>query len=196
MDYVITIGREYGSGGRFIGKKLAEKLNIPFFDEELINHASIESGLSEDLLKEYDEKLDNMFSTSFMHDFNSETTFSQKVFIATANTIKNLASQSSCVVVGRCADYILKDYENLISIFICAPTEDKINRAVKYYGIDKNKALNIIKKKDTKRKNYYNFYSDKEWGKANSYDICINSKIGIDECVDAIISYLNSKLNK
>ena len=105
---------------------------------------------------------------------------SQKVFLAQFDTIKNIAEKESCVIVGRCADYVLKDDPNLCSIFICAPMADKVERAVNFYGLKKENAESMIVKRDKKRKSYYNFYTDKEWGMAPNYDLCINSKIGIE----------------
>ena len=193
MKYVITIGREYGSGGRFIGKLLAEKLGIPFYDNELLIKAAEESGLSESVFKNYDEKRDGVF-TSGLGIYSYDLTLGQKVFLAQFDSIKKIAAEESCVIVGRCADYVLKDHPNLISIFITAPMSDKIKRAVDYYGVNPNKAQSIIHKTDKKRKSYYNFYTDKDWGKASNYDLCINSKIGVDECVDAIISYVKARI--
>ena len=116
---------------------------------------------------------------------------SQKVFLAEFDAIRKIAQKDSCVIVGRCADFALKNEKNVINIFVCAPMEEKIARAVKYYGLPEDKAESQINKKNKKRKNYYNFYTDKDWGKASNYDLCINSKIGIDACVDIIVDYVN-----
>ncbi len=196
MKYIITIGREYGSGGRFIGQKLAEKLGIKFYDQDLINKAAEESGLSMAVFKNFDEKRDSIFaSTTSMYSY--DISLGQRVFLAQFDTIKKIAEESeSCVIVGRCADYVLRDNPNLVSVFICAPVEDKIERAIKYYGVNPAKAPNIIIKMDKKRKSYYNFYTDREWGKARTYDICINSKIGIDESVNAIVAYIKGKFGE
>ncbi len=196
MKYIITIGREYGSGGRFIGQKLAEKLGIKFYDQDLINKAAEESGLSMAVFKNFDEKRDSIFaSTTSMYSY--DISLGQRVFLAQFDTIKKIAEENeSCVIVGRCADYVLRDNPNLVSVFICAPVEDKIERAIKYYGVNPAKAPNIIIKMDKKRKSYYNFYTDREWGKARTYDICINSKIGIDESVNAIVAYIKGKFGE
>lgn len=191
MRYVITIGREYGSGGRFIGKLLAEKLNISFYDNELLTKASEESGLSEAVFKNYDEKKDG-FLVSGMGLYSYDMSLGQKVFLAQFEAIKKIANTESCVIVGRCADYVLKDFPNVVNIFVCAPMEDKINRAINYYGINPNKAEQQIIKINKKRKAYYNFYTDKDWGKASNYDLCINSKIGINESVNAIANYVKT----
>ena len=192
MKFVITIGREYGSGGRFVGKLLAERLGIKFYDSELLIKAASDSGLSEEVFKNFDERKDGFLGNG-IGLYAYDMTLSQKVFLAQFDTIKKLASEESCVIVGRCADYVLKDDPNLVSVFICAPMENKIERAIKYYDVDPKKAESVILKKNKKRKSYYNFYTDREWGNTSNYDICINSKIGIDQCVDAIEAYVRRK---
>jgi len=193
MKYCIAIGREYGSGGRFIGKLVAEKLGISFYDNELIIEACKNSGLSPAIFETFDEKTDSFFSAAGMYSY--DMTLSQKVFLAQFEAIKKIADLESCVIVGRCADYVLKDNPNLVSIFICAPMEDKIKRAVEHYNVNPDKAESIITKKNKKRKGYYNFYTDQDWGKASNYDLCINSKIGVDQCVDIIVRYIKDKFN-
>ena len=194
MKYVITIGREYGSGGRFIGKMVAEKLGIKFYDNELLIEAAKESGMSETVFKNFDEKKDSFFGAGIgMYSF--DMSLSQKVFLAQFDAIKNIADKESCVIVGRCADYVLKDDPNLCSIFICAPMSDKVERAVNFYGVKKENAESVIIKRDKKRRSYYNFYTDKEWGMAPNYDLCINSKIGVDNCVNLIVSYVKERFD-
>ena len=173
MKYVITIGREYGSGGRFIGRMVAEKLGISFYDNELLAKAAEDSGLSETVFKHYDEKKEGFIGAN-IGLYSYDMSLGQKVFLAQFEAIKRIALNESCVIVGRCADYVLKDMENVASIFICAPMEDKIKRSVQYYGLPEAKASQMIIKKNRLRKGYYNFYTDREWGKANNYDLCIN----------------------
>jgi cytidylate kinase len=194
MKYVITIGREYGSGGHFIGKLLAERLGIPFYDNELLLKISEKSGLSSEIISEYDEKKEGLFSSG-MNLYSADLSLGSKIFLAQFEEIKRLADKESCVIVGRCADYILKDYANVANIFITAPMEEKIARAVKYYGLDPKKAQKMINKKNRKRSNYYMYYTNKKWGQASSYDITINSKIGIDACVDALEAYVKNRFN-
>lgn len=191
MKFVVTVGREYGSGGRFIAKLVAERLNVPFYDNELITKAAVDSGLSEAVFKNFDEKKDSFIGSS-IGMYSYDTTLSQKVFLAQFETIRKIAENESCVIVGRCADYILKDDPNLVSVFVCAPMEQKVERATKYYNLE-GKVENQIIKIDKKRKGYYNFYTDREWGKAHNYDLCINSKNGIDSCVDAIVAYVKRR---
>lgn len=188
MKYVITISREYGSGGRFIGKLVADKLGISFYDSELLTKASDVSGISKTCLENYDETKESAFSYA-QGLYGMDMSLGQKVFLAQFDTIKKIASQESCVIVGRCADYVLKDNPNVVKVFICAPLEDKIERAITYYKINPAKAASIISKKNKKRRSYYNFYTDKEWGKPDSYDLCINSKNGIETAVEAICAY-------
>ncbi|MDE7106412.1 MAG: cytidylate kinase-like family protein, partial [Anaeroplasmataceae bacterium] len=179
---------EYGSGGRFIGKLVAEKLGISFYDSDLLTKASDVSGISKTCLENYDETKESAFSYA-QGLYGMDMSLGQKVFLAQFETIKKIASQESCVIVGRCADYVLKDNPNVVKVFICAPLEDKIERAITYYKINPAKAASIISKKNKKRRSYYNFYTDKEWGKPDSYDLCINSKNGIETAVEAICAY-------
>lgn len=188
MNFVITISREYGSGGRFIGKLIAEKLGISFYDSELLAKAADVSGMSQDCVKNFDETKDSAFSYA-QGLYGMDMSLGQKVFLAQFDVIKKIANEESCVIVGRCADYILRDKPNVVKVFICAPLEEKIHRAVTYYNINPNKAASIISKKNKKRRAYYNFYTDQEWGKPDTYDLCINSKNGIETAVEAICAY-------
>ena len=192
--FVVTIGRKYGSGGRFIGQKLAEKLNVPFYDNELLLKASEASGLSKNIMESYDEKVDGIFSGIFPSTYIPEASLGSRVFIAQFETIKKLASDHSCVIVGRCADYILRDHKNVVNVFITAPDDYCVKLACKYYGLEEKKVLDSIKKMNKKRANYYSFYTDKKWGSASSYDLCIDSSVGIDTVVNTIEAYLKGKL--
>lgn len=195
MKFIITIGRQYGSGGRFIAKKLAEELGIKFYDNELLAKAAVESGLSNHVIETYDEKKDGLFSGVVPSAFSVDLSLGQKVFLAQFEAIKKVAESESAVIVGRCADYVLEDMDNVVNIFVTAPLKDRIERAIKYYNVEQKKADAIILKMDKKRASYYNFYSDKKWGKADTYDLCINSSIGIDESVKIIKEFVKAKLN-
>lgn len=195
MNFVITIGRQYGSGGRFIAKKLSEQLNIKFYDNELLASAASESGLSNHVIESYDEKKDGFFSGVVPSTFSVDLSLGQKVFLAQFEAIKKVADTESAVIVGRCADYVLQDRTNVVNIFITAPLKERVERAVKYYNIDTKKAENTIIKMDKKRASYYNFYSDRKWGKADTYDLCISSSVGIDESVEIIKEFVKKKLN-
>lgn len=194
MNYIITIGREYGSGGRYIGEELAKRLHIHFYDHSLLEKVVEHSGFCMDYVKENDEKKENFFSYFSFNGSYNDLSASQKVSIAEFNTIKKIAETESCVIVGRCADYVLKDYPNVVNVFIYAKMEDKVKRAVKYYGIDEKKAEEIIMKKNKMRASYYNFYTNQKWGKASCYDICLDSSIGICETVEVILQYVQKKL--
>lgn len=195
MNFIVTIGREYGSGGRFIASKLAEKLGIKFYDNELLAKAAVESGLSNSVIESYDEKKDGFFSGVVPSTFSADLSMGQKVFLSQFETIKKIADTESAVIVGRCADYVLAGRDNVVSIFITASIEAKVERATAYYNVDEKKAESVLAKMDKKRASYYNFYSDKKWGAAKSYDLCINSDCGIDETVEVIKTFISKKLN-
>lgn len=202
MSYIITIGRQYGSGGHEIGEKLAQKLNIPFYDNALIDRVAKESGLSKDIINEHDEKPTASFLYNLVMDPYSvvysrgssmnDIPYGQKIFLAQFNTVKNIADEGPCVIVGRCADYILKDRKDVVKIFIYADKEFRAKRILaENSDINPAKINDILDKKDRNRASYYNFYSDSKWGNASSYDLCINSsKLGIENTVKAILSYI------
>lgn len=196
MTYVITVGRQYGSGGRYIASELAKRLKINFYDNDLLIKVANESGLCVDYLKENDEKKDSIFAFLGMNDINHQPTAAQKVSMAQFQTIRKLAENESCVIVGRCANYVLRDYPNVINIFIHAPMDDRIDRAIKYYGLDPKKAENIINKTDRNRAAYYAYFTDQKWGQAENYDLCLNSKIGINESVDVIVELVKKVIGE
>lgn len=198
---IITIGRQFGSNGREIGHKLANKLGIPFYDKELLNETAKNSGLSENILKSLDEKPSKSFLYSLVMDpysygFTStgyHANLNQQAFQATYDTIKKIADDGPCVVVGRCADYALRHNPNLIRIFIHAPMEKRIETISKRFDLSEDKARAQIIKEDKGRASYYNYYTSKKWGSLDSYDLFINSSLmSIDKTVDYIIDYLNS----
>lgn len=199
---VITIGREFGSGGHEIGMKLAERLGIKCYDKELLELAAKESGLCEDLFASQDEKPTNSFLYSLVMDTYSlgytssymDMPINHKVFLAQFDTIKKLADEASCVIVGRCADYALEDYPNVVSVFITGDDKDKLKRLQELYKVDESKAKDIMIKTDKQRSNYYNYYSNKKWSDPRSYDLCINSsKVGADGAVDVIMNFAKVK---
>ena len=200
---IVTIGREFGSGGRLIGQKLAERMGVKCYDKELINLASKESGLCTEVFENNDEKPLNSFFYSLVMDTGAmgqsfagymDAPLNQKVFLAQFETIQRLAERESCVIVGRCADYALHDYPNTVHIFISGELEDKVERVAGYNNISKDKALDLIAKSDKKRANYYNYYSNKKWGVASTYDLCINSSLtGVDGAVDVIMKFIEVK---
>ena len=192
---IITIERQYGSGGHLIGEKLAESLGIPFYDSELIKVAAKESGICEEIFESFDEKPTTSFLYSLVMDpyslgYNSNSfdlPLNHKVFLAAFDTIKELASKGPCVFVGRCADYALEDFDNCISVYVHAPFEDRIKRIENEYGIPNGKSKEMLMKKDKQRSSYYNYYSSNKWGDAKSYDLFLNSSyLGIDGSGDLI----------
>mgnify|MGYP000107972666 FL=1 len=172
---IITIERQYGSGGHLIGEKLAESLGIPFYDSELIKVAAKESGICEEIFESFDEKPTTSFLYSLVMDpyslgYNSNSfdlPLNHKVFLAAFDTIKELASKGPCVFVGRCADYALEDFDNCISVYVHAPFEDRIKRIENEYGIPNGKSKEMLMKKDKQRSSYYNYYSSNKWGMQN-----------------------------
>lgn len=202
--FAITIGRQYGSAGKEIGFKLAEKLGIKCFDDELLKIAAKESGLCEQIFESHDEKPTQSFLYSIVMDTYSlgynntgfvDMPISHKVFLAQFDAIKKIAETESCVIVGRCADYALEDQNNVISIFIHADILARIERIKSRKDIKKDAdAKDIITKTDKKRASYYNYYTSKKWGDAKSYDLSINSSLfGVDGTVDFIADIVNRK---
>lgn len=195
MDHlVITIGRQYGSGGRDIGKALAKALDIPCYDKELLVEVSKDSGFSQSILENYDEKSVNSlyyFQTGMYS--TTQLPLHHQLFIAQLNTIKDIAARESCVFIGRCADYVLSDNNNCVNVFIYADEENRIARAINEYGIRAKDAKKTVQKTDRQREAYYNFYSTNRWADMNNYHLCINSTIGIDETVKVILEYIKMK---
>lgn len=203
---IITISREFGSGGREIGHKLSEQLGIPFYDRELLEIASKESGICQELFVKHDESYTNSFLMNLVMGnypisqdgrINPEMPLNHKIFLAQFDTIKNLAEKGPCVIVGRCADYVLRGHKDVLNFFITGNLYDKKQRIASRYDIEKNKIEDFIKKTDKRRANYYNYYSDMRWGDAKNYDLCINSsKTGIDGAVELMKYYIAIKEGK
>ena len=197
---IITIGREYGSGGRQIGQEVAKYFGIKCYDKELLEHAANESGICKELFENHDERPTNSFLYSLVMDTYSfgysssgftDMPMNHKVFLAQFDTIKNIADEGPCFIVGLCADYALEDYKNCINLFIFGDDDVKTKRIMARYDLTEAKAKEMITKKDKQRQSYYNYYSSKKWGRADSYDLCINSSIlGIEGTVKLIIQYV------
>ncbi len=199
-NQIYTIGREFGSGGKIVGEKLAERLGIPLYDKELLQQAAKDSGFCEEIFENHDEKPTNSFLYSLVMDTYSAGNYSStpfldmplnhKVFLAQFDTIKRIAGQESCVIVGRCADYALANIPECINIFIHAELDDRIKVVSRRMNITENKARDMVQKKDKQRSSYYNYYTSKKWGDARGYDLTLNtSKISPEQCVDIIIAY-------
>lgn len=197
---IYTIGREFGSYGKQVGEKLAERLGIKFYDKELLQKAAKDSGFCEEIFENHDEKPTNSFLYSLVMDTYSAGNYSaapfldmplnHKVFLAQFDSIKKIAGNESCVIVGRCADYALASNPNCLNVFIRADMEDRIKRISKRMDLTENKAKDMIQKKDKQRASYYNYYTSKKWGDSRSYDLCLNtSKVSVEDCVELILAY-------
>ena len=201
MKTIITIGREFGSGGHLIGKRVAEKLKIPFYDKELLDRAAKDSGLCKEIFENQDERPTNSFLYSLVMDTYSSNVMNdmplnQKVFLAQFDSIKKLAEEGPCVIIGRCADYALEDDPNLLSVFIHADADARVKRISRLYDLTPTKARDRIRKNDKSRSSYYNYYTSKEWGAVESYDMSLDSsRLGIDGCVDMILKAIEIKEN-
>lgn len=196
---IITIGREFGSGGRQIGKQLADLLGIEYYDKELIYLASKESGLCTEFFEKADEKKSGSLLQAFALGFSMNNTgfisndflSNESLFKIQADVIRQLATQKSCIFVGRCADYILRDEKNCTNLFIHSNPEDRIKRIKERHLISEQEAGELMHKTDKSRASYYNYYTDKTWGVASSYDLTINSSIlGLDKTAEFIKTFI------
>lgn len=197
---IYTIGREFGSGGKDVGEKLAKHLGIKLYDKELLQQAAKDSGFCEEIFENHDERPTNSFLYSLVMDTYSVSGYTSapfldmplnhKVFLAQFDTIKKLAAQESCVIVGRCADYALADNPDCINVFIHADLEKRIKMVSKRGNMTENKAKDAINKNDKQRASYYNYYTSKKWGESTSYHMTLDAgKLGIDGCVDMILKF-------
>ncbi len=193
MPYIVTIGREYGSGGSLVAKKLADALSIPFYDKKLIEIAARETGLSEAFIREAEQHR----TSSFLYNlsFNSRNLpVSDQVFIAESKVIKRVAGEGPCVIVGRCANYVLREQENCLRIFIHAPLNDRVQRAKEEYGIPADEVQACVLKHDKARAAYYNYFSTGHWGSCRDYDLTINSgTLGVDTAVSVLLDLIRKK---
>jgi cytidylate kinase len=200
MKNIITISRQYGSGGREIGEKLAEKLGIPFYDNKLISLAAKESGFAESAFENVENKATSSLLYSIAMGINAygnrdigftHLSLDDQIYLAQSDVIRKVAAEGPCVIVGRCADYVLKDFKNVVHIFIWADINYRKDRAINQYHLPAQKADEEIIKADKRRANYYNYHATGKWGKAENYHLSIRSDfIGIDNSVDCIIRYL------
>ena len=200
MKNIITISRQYGSGGREIGEKLAEKLGIPFYDNKLISLAAKESGFAESAFENVENKATSSLLYSIAMGINAygnrdigftHLSLDDQIYLAQSDVIRKVAAEGPCVIVGRCADYVLKDFKNVVHIFIWADINYRKDRAINQYHLPAHKADEEIIKADKRRANYYNYHATGKWGKAENYHLSIRSDfIGIDNSVDCIIRYL------
>lgn len=201
MRKIVTISREYGSGGRIIGRMVAEKLGVPFYDKELIDMAAEKSGLSKEIVETAELRAKGAFSYSFA----SAMTFSEgmmvepmsmndKLFLTQFEVIRQIGETDEGVIVGRCADYVLRDLPNVTNVFICAEMEDRVRRCVHQYGVPEDKVNKVIKDYDKARQNYYNYHTSQKWGYYGNYNLSINSSYITDEhAADMIVTFVNMR---
>ena len=197
---IVTIARQFGSGGREIGEVLSKKLGIKFYDKELISLAAKESNIAPEVFENVDEKATNsllyslsmgLYSFSNTYSVGDSLPVNDKLYILQHKIIKKIADEGPCVIVGRCADHILKDRNDVLRVFIYADLDYRVNRAIEVKDVKPSKAEQVVVKTDKSRANYYNFYSGKKWGLTENYDLCINrTKLTCEQVADIIESYL------
>ena len=204
MRKIVTISRQYGSGGRIIGKILAEKLNVPFYDKEILDMAAEQSGYSRELMKGTELKAKNSFAYNLASalSFNegvsgSPLSVNEKLFLAQFQVIKEIGNTGQGVIVGRCADYVLREMSGVTNIFIYGEYEDRVARAVNVYGDEKEKIKELINTYDKARQNYYNYHTGQKWGEYKNYNLAINSSyITEEEAANLIVDYVQHRRYK
>ncbi len=189
---IITIGRQHGSSGREIARLLAEKLNYKCYDKEIVDEAANHSDFSRDLIDAFDEK---RMSAFILHaggyGLNENFRLNMQVVSAQFEAMRNIADKGNCIFVGRCADYILRDHDDLVSVFILGDMDERLKCLERRQGLDEAEARKKIKEVDKDRSSFYRYYSDQTWGDAQNYDMCINSsKLGVEGTVQVILDYI------
>lgn len=196
-NYIITIGRQYGSGGRKIGLLLSQMLDIPFYDRKLITEAVRRSGLSHEYLERGDEKRPGLWKQLFSPGVGFSPEFGQEeLFRIQAETILEIADKGPCVIVGRCADYVLRNNPRCFNVFICADLQSRIGRVASRHDITVREAEDMIVRTDRARAAYYTFYTDKQWGQCVSYHLCIDSSVlGLEGSAAVILDFVKAALD-
>lgn len=204
-NIVITIARQYGSGGKTIGEMLAKELGFAYYDKDLLRLASEESGINESLFAKADEKVKStlfritkkVYQGELISPKSGDFTSEENLFNYQAKIIKELAEEGSCIIIGRCADYILKDYDNVLSVFVHAPEDFCIEQAAKKHSMDLKELNKLITKTDRQRAGYYKYHTGREWTDARNYDLCLDSsKLGFVRCVEEIKAYLKVRFGE
>ena len=203
MKTIITIGRQFGSGGKEVGIRVARELGIPFYDKELMKEAAKQSGLSEKILESFDERPKSLLYSIAMDSYifslpgtGAGDSLEQQVYLATFDTIRRLADNGPCVIIGRCADYALNENPNLLRLFIYAPIADRVKRVAERQNLSPEKAKTLIRKTDRRRASYYEYYTSRGWGEVDTYDFCLNSSsLGLGGTVELIRSMVEHKEN-
>ena len=205
-NLLISIGRQYGSGGREIGEKLAAKLGIAFYNNELITLAAQKSGMAHNIVGDADEKATNsllytLAMGSSYFNGNAGIAFdmpiNDRLFVTQSDIIKSLADEAPAVFIGRCSDYVLRGYPNLLRIFIIAPLDKRAEHIAERHDVTLDKAKDLAVKTDKRRSNYYNYYTGQKWGRMENFDICVDSsRLGIDGTVELLTSYVDDYKKK
>ena len=193
---IITIGREYGSGGRLIAKQLSEEMGITFYDKQLITEVAKKTGFSENFIRDTEHQRP---TNSFLYDLYTTVatpSVPDQVFIAQAKVIKESAARESCVIVGRCADYILREEPHVLKVFVNAPIDQRIRRAREEYGVTEPNLESYVIQQDKARASYYNYFATGRWGQSREYDLCVNSRIGINAAVKVIRAAAQAMLDE
>lgn len=205
--YVITVGRSFGSGGRVLGRMIADKLGVEYYDKELLLKAAKKAGLSPEYFEQNDERVPRFFSGlfSFSHGYSPMSFYvgpssigSDSIYKAQCDFIHEIADAGPCVIVGRTADYVLRDVDNVVNIFVHAPIDCCVKRILERAdSLTADQARNLAEKTNKVRAAFYNFYTDKRWGAASSYDLCVDSSLmPLDETADFVIEYIHHRLAK
>ena len=203
MNTIITIGRQFGSGGKEVGIRVAKELNIPCYDKELLRAAAKQSGLSEKIFENFDERPKSLLYSIAMDSYMFSIpgagvgdSLEQQVYLATFDTIRKIAQEGPCVIIGRCADYALADFPSRLSLFLYAPLADRMDRVSKRQNISAEKARALIHRTDRRRASYYEYYSSQRWGAVESYDYCVNtSYLGLGGTVELIRAIVDHREN-
>lgn len=200
---VIAIGRQLGSGGKNIAEKIGEKLQLPIYDKKLLDAAALESGLDASVFASADERESDSFLSGLFSIHGSLSNFlsgngscmeSDQLFQIQSEAIRNIAQREDCIIIGRCAEYVLRDNPHMTSIFITADSSDRIARIAHKERIGKNEARELMERGDKKRRSYHDYYATTRWGEAASYDLCINSSIlGIEGTADYICNFIRTR---
>lgn len=204
-NFIISIGRQLGSGGKEIAEKLGKKLNIKVYDKTLLEVAAKESGLDTTVFETADEQEHSGFFSGLFSIHGSVSSYSpgdcymnnDKLFEIQSETIRDIAEKEDCIIVGRCAEYVLRDHPGMTSIFITADNNERIGRIMEKESLDYEKAADFMEKGDKRRRSYHDYYATTHWGEARSYDLCINSsRIGIDGTVELLYNFIKSRFDK
>lgn len=196
LPCIITISREFCTGGHHIARQLADTLGLPYYDKELITLAAKESGLSEEAVRQSENKRTGSLLYS-LYSMSQELPLTDQVYLAQSKVIRELADQGPCVIVGRCADYVLRDNPNMVTVFITADLADRIINVCKRRNCSAEEARKLIEDKESTRSSYYNYYSGKTWGASASYDLCVNaSRLGAEGTKEFIADFIRRRMKR